>query len=251
MASAYLSIYERDLPVLVTTDSILHALHRCVRADDDRAGARTLQSGDHRDSDRRRGAGRGLRGAHQARRRASAKDVDLYLTVARRLLVYQVPNQLPAPEPIKSVFDQEADVQRVLKAIVALKPDPGFQIYGSKRPLDWSQFQPRGHYSRIEMLQGYFRAMMWLGRVDLGFALAAPDRAFGARDVERERRDAAMLSRLVSDAGQRDALAALDRAIGFFVGLSRQRRAGRDERLSDSRGYGDCPTSRRPRPSRR
>lgn len=30
---------------------------------------------------------------------------------------------------------------------------------------DWTQYKPRGHYTRSEALEQYFRAMMWLGRM--------------------------------------------------------------------------------------
>ena len=61
---------------------------------------------------------------------------------------------------------------------------------------------------------------MWLGRPEVGFSLGEVDPAFGTRDVTRELRDAALLSRLMSNAGQVEPLAAIDGALGFLVGLS-------------------------------
>jgi hypothetical protein len=40
-------------------------------------------------------------------------------------------------------------------------------LFGTSRELDFSQLEPRGHYADSETLRHYFRAMMWLGRVDL------------------------------------------------------------------------------------
>ena len=42
----------------------------------------------------------------------------------------------------------------------------GFKI-GAVFPytIDYSQFVPRGHYTRSEVLQKYFRTMMWYGLV--------------------------------------------------------------------------------------
>ncbi len=38
---------------------------------------------------------------------------------------------------------------------------------------DFSQYKPRGHYTKNERLKAYFRTMMWFGRIN--FCLAAPD----------------------------------------------------------------------------
>ena len=47
------------------------------------------------------------------------------------------------------------------------------------RKIDFSQFTPRGHYNKeiytrdgVITLENYFKAMMWLGRID--FLLTAP-----------------------------------------------------------------------------
>jgi hypothetical protein len=36
--------------------------------------------------------------------------------------------------------------------------------------VDFSQFTPRGHYTRSAKLQSYFRCLMWLGRIDIPVA---------------------------------------------------------------------------------
>ncbi|MBO6100184.1 MAG: DUF3160 domain-containing protein, partial [Spirochaetaceae bacterium] len=38
---------------------------------------------------------------------------------------------------------------------------------------DFSQYKPRGHYTKNERLKAYFRTMMWFGRIN--FCIAAPD----------------------------------------------------------------------------
>ena len=52
-------------------------------------------------------------------------------------------------------------------------------IYGGKRAIDYSQFQPRGHYLKTVPLSRYFRTMMWLGRADTGWNVLPPDRQSG------------------------------------------------------------------------
>jgi hypothetical protein len=86
--------------------------------------------------------------------------------------------------------------------------------------IDWSQFAPRGHYTKSPLLRRYFRTLMWLGRVDLGFALRSPDPAFGGLDAGRERLDAAMLSWVLRQSGYLGTLGVMDRTIGFLVGFA-------------------------------
>ncbi len=122
---------------------------------------------------------------------------------------------------VSSLFQQDDAVRAVLDAIRTLRPAKVPALYGrSDVTIDWSQFMPRGHYTKSPMLRGYFRALMWLGRVDLGFTLVPPDGAFGSFDVARERRDALLLARLMEEAKVSEALSALDGAIAFLVGVS-------------------------------
>ena len=229
MAAAYLAIYRRDLPVLITTDSILHALHRSF--DDiliELETARFYPS-----------VSEVLGKAHQALRaeaaglttpalRRSAEDVDLYLTVARNLLAepprtaesdrQRLNCVLHAATPgcdadptvealsgelqINSALGVDAKVRQVLAAIVRLRADKMPALYGRQGVfVDWSQFVPRGHYTKSALLRRYFRTLMWLGRVDLGFVLGSPDAAFEGFDAGRERLDAVMLSWVLRQSG--------------------------------------------------
>ena len=45
-----------------------------------------------------------------------------------------------------------------------------FELFGKERVMDFSQFTPRGHYTRSVKLKKYFQCMMWLGRVDFRVA---------------------------------------------------------------------------------
>src|SRR5205814_9245997 len=120
---------------------------------------------------------------------------------------------------VHSDFGQDARITEVLGAIKAETATDAVALYGrSGAKIDWSQFKPRGHYTKSPALGRYFRTMMWLGRVDVGFHLAAPDAAFGRFDAARELRDAALLAWVVRRARQTERLAAMDRLIGFLVG---------------------------------
>jgi len=215
MASAYYGIFTRDLPVLVTADSILHALHRSydailgeLEADEfTNVLSRTLQK------------------SHESLRTAklatpnlerSRADVDLYLTVARNLLVG--PEQSGQTLAVSSLFGNDTQVKAIVSQIASLRP-ADIEIYGESRSIDYSQFKVRGHYTESPGLTRYFQALMWLGRADTGFVLAPPDKLTGRKaDAERELRSAALLAMAVEQSGELGSFEAMARTIDFLVG---------------------------------
>jgi hypothetical protein len=239
MGSSYYAIYTRDLPVLVTTDSILHALHRSY----DHALSR-LESSLFTyviDEALARASAALSRAGSRATTPALVQtfdDVDLYFTVARNLLSVA---GAPAGEPAGNTAAGGGDkvsaatvlvppmrgdarrVREVLEKIASLSLErpvgPCTKIYGGVRCVDWSQFRPRGHYTENAELRRYFRAMMWLGRADLGFNLRSADPASGLRaDADRERRAAMLAVLMLDQSGELGRLAAVNRIIDFMVG---------------------------------
>lgn len=56
-------------------------------------------------------------------------------------------------------------------ALVDAQQMAGMKVYGTDTSIDFSQFKPRGHYTQSAKLKAYFQAMMWLSRADLAFDL--------------------------------------------------------------------------------
>lgn len=85
-----------------------------------------------------------------------ARGVYAYLAVGSRLAdpSYQF------PEVVKDLAQAELDL---IEAAGGPAPSPIFPLlkYGE----DYSQYIPRGHYTKSEALKDYFRAMMWYGRM--------------------------------------------------------------------------------------
>jgi hypothetical protein len=253
MGGAYYTIWAKDLPVLVTTDSILHALHRSY----DNI-LKQLEVGlfvdriDQVLTALHQEVARNAQNAPSDPIKASLHDLDLYLTVARNLMAgagapgdplghsppkpaypaHRAKAKTKAAAPkvaqsallVPSAAGQDAQVKRLLGSIAALRPQlPPIRtsLYGGARSIDFSQFKPRGHYTETPQLQRYFRAMMWLGRTDLGFVLSEPAIVSGwTVKVPRERRSAALLTRFLHTTGQRDRLASVSSTIDFMVGRS-------------------------------
>lgn len=77
-----------------------------------------------------------------------------YLCVAKKLL-----NGAEAivPDTVSNLVDQE---------LALIEKHDGFEfspVMGQFSKLDYSQLQPRGHYTRNDTLKAYFKAMMWYG----------------------------------------------------------------------------------------
>jgi hypothetical protein len=231
MGSAYYAIYTRDLPVLVTTDSILHAWHRsfdtALKQLEVAYFVPTLDSVLARASEANAKA---AAVTHDRVLLESLKDVDLYFTVARNLIAGTLPPAGGAPKPPSSSaaaaslavppwLGDARSVEELLGKIAALKVESDENptaIYGGRRPVDWSQFRPRGHYTESFALQSYFRCMIWLGRPDLGWNLGPRTTRFV--DTQRERRDALLAVLALDRSGAATQLANVTRIVDFLVG---------------------------------
>ncbi|MBT9557717.1 MAG: DUF3160 domain-containing protein [Myxococcales bacterium] len=210
MAAALYRIYTADMPLLVTTDSILDAMHRSFDSILTDLEVTVLRAAV---KDALFTAQMAL--PDLARREPSlavaAQDADLYLSVALNLLESE-PNHgslLMAPR-----LSAPADVKAILTKVHSLKlENPGLggdstPLYGRSRAVDWSQFKPRGHYTESVQLERYFRAMMWLGRADTGFE---------ADDV-RQLRAASVLTRVMDESGASKRMGVVRNVVELMVG---------------------------------
>jgi len=163
-ASTYLDLYFNDLPVFISADSMLHALHKSFDSmllDFERQVL--IPEVDRMLAAMHEQLGGELKGL-PAGLASSGRDLDLYLTVARTLLT---------GAPVASVSgdgDLDAEVARVLAAVDALQP-MDLELFGATALYDFSQMEPRGHYEDEPELQRYFRAMIWLGRTDMAMVV--------------------------------------------------------------------------------
>ena len=85
------------------------------------------------------------------------------------------------------------------------------EFMGSLTWIDFSQFEPRGHYTHSELLKKYFRAMMWLGRTDL---------VLTGTDLPRPREEAAAraIAGALTGSTAKSDFEAMDRFYSAFVG---------------------------------
>jgi len=133
-------------------------------------------------------------------------DADYYLAVARSLL---------AGQQVSTQFGGGSDgqVSQTLAAIAARNTLAISHCFGTNRPVDFSQFIVRGHYTRNPNLARYFEAFMWVSRTDLR-VLESP----GDPQSLRELGTAAVLAGLLQASGKATEWQELDDLIRAFVG---------------------------------
>lgn len=204
----YQDLYAGHLPVLITTDSVLFALHKSydmmLRKFEENVliGAMTdiLEKVHARVSAMQTESSDPLF-------QEALSDVDLYYTVARSLLTGSV---------IEPVFEANAAKRdELLGQIEALDPVL-IELFGRAYPCagpgcayDFSQFKPRGHYTLTEELKQYFKAMIWMGRTEI--VLTKFHREFLVSEIMR---------RTLVDANVMGKWAGVDEVIQTFVGKS-------------------------------
>lgn len=201
----YQNIYGADLPVYVSADSILDSVHRSY-SDILQTLERSVlvpELGTVLDGMRARlasGVGSDL-GADAVR------DADVYLAVALSLL-----------EGKKATVVVGGDQAAVDTLVGAATEASGWQtpkLFGVTRDEDFSQYEPRGHYAADEQLQGYFRAMMWLGRIDFRILETEPD---GSQVFRRRQLEGTLLMNELIDSELLPHFQRIDDTVGAFVG---------------------------------
>ena len=212
---AFHDVYINDLPVFISTDAILHALHKSYDGMlidvEERILLPTLR--DLLAGMQGRISVIATRYAENQAMRPSLDDLDIYVAVARALTLDADPtpvfahNRATIDEILELIDDEQMTTLRLFSE--------------SSRHFDFSQFTLRGHYTQSDDLGRYFKAMIWLGRTEL--YLSKIEGVFGGptiEDVRRQTATAALIGELLRDPALRAQQAQIDRTIGFLVGES-------------------------------
>ena len=202
---AYGWIYWKDLPVLVTTDSILQTVHASF--------ADLLQSLERGDF---------------------IPQLEILLTGTRTELTEDaVANQEPeladAYEDLITYVDvalallseergDSPPIQTYVALATAADAIGKVDLFGEERSVDFTMFEPRGNYTRPGM-QGYFRAMMWLALIDFRFTEA--DSGTSEQTFQPQALAAAMiLNSAINDGQQLARWQQIDSLLAAFIGPS-------------------------------
>lgn len=143
------------MPLFVTTDAVLHIYH--VLFDQilaEMEAAHMVSALSTLNSTLITGQQTVYNNAQSSQVREAARRNMAFLSVSQALLN---DGEFAAPEPVSALVDSE---------LVLIQAHDGFHmspVFGGFSELDYSQFQPRGHYTKSETLKAYFNAMMWHG----------------------------------------------------------------------------------------
>lgn len=223
IGNAFHDIYIKDLPVMVTTDAVLFALHAsydkiliALEASILEANLKLFLNGLAESFPKLVDRYRTTPGLQTA-----LADVDIYVTLANSLLLeQQLKPQLATPAQVDALWQ---GIQAEQMTQIPLFSE-------RERKIDFSQFTVRGHYtspfwteSGERTLAAYFKTMMWLGRID--FMLTPPplnswELPWTREEMRRMNLGAVLLNELIDLAQVRPLLEENDEMIRFLVGES-------------------------------
>ncbi len=206
-------IYGKDLPVFITTDAILHALHYSYDQILKDIEIGILEPNLDKFLDALSNSLPELVNKYDSNElmHDALCDVDLYVTMAKSLL----DDRLLSPK-----YTSQETVSAVWEAVQAEKMVEMPLFSERDRKLDFSQFTVRGHYASTETskpLGPYFKCMMWIGRMSF---LLTPPPSWEKEEVRRMNLGAVLLNELVVISGAQPLLDENDDIITFMVGES-------------------------------
>jgi len=216
-AAQLMDIWKNDLPLFISTDALLHAVHYYYNKwllSDIETGVicdrlAKLLSGMHAAV-----PALSAKYSDQSAMRPMLEDVDLYLTVARRLLGEDSATpHIVARAAVNEIF-----------GLIDAETLAAYPLFSQNcRQVDFSQFIPRGHYTRNERLTNYFRTMIWLGRTEM-YLLAPQNVAAGPcprqspEDIQRQTIDAVLVLELMDLAGVNELYEEIESIVSLLVG---------------------------------
>ncbi len=207
-----LDVYQKDLPLFITTDAILHAFHMSY-------DIILMNVEQYAIIPKLKNLLNNLNGklpelvskySSNEKMLQSLKDVDVYLNVASKLIDRPVQPYYP---------DNSTFINNLLNLIEHGEISEAKLFSESWKDIDFSQFKPRGHYTKSEELKQYFKTMMWFGRIEL--YLSAPKSTLSQTseaDIRRQTLDAALISELFELADAYQHYEEIENTIKSFVG---------------------------------
>jgi len=214
------SIYSNDMPVFISTDAILHALH--MSYDAILKNMERCQLKPNVDS-MLHDMYYGFDNLYQKYATNNSlytnlQDVDIYITIAYSL----ISDTLLAPHIADS-----SKLNRVWEMINSENMVKLSLFTEVQRDFDFSQFKVRGHYVDDEeaqfqpelSLEAYFKTMMWLGRIDFWLTTTSFP-PIPENDIKRMTLDAFLLNECVELTEAQRYICLNDKIINYFVGES-------------------------------
>ncbi|HKK83343.1 MAG TPA: DUF3160 domain-containing protein [Atribacterota bacterium] len=184
----YLECKNKNIPIFVTTDSIFHTTHiffdyilRIIEIEE-------LYQASEQMIDRllRYSTQQYKKAAHPKTKEAARLNIGFF-TVAKK----QFDPDFSIDYQLEEIVNQELEnIKRqkglAFRELLTYVENPS--IYDTPYAYeDYSQYKARGHYTRNEKFERYFKAMMWLGRIDFKLRPGKTDDAVShGREMTRQ-----------------------------------------------------------------
>jgi Protein of unknown function (DUF3160)/FlgD Ig-like domain len=212
-------IFFKDLPVFVSTDAILHSVHKSYDLILMQTEGEILIQKLKDILATMHGKMFSLDSAYgtNPKMTASLKDFDFYIGMARKLLGITVTMYYSS---------NNSRVDSVMQMIKDLKLVEYSMLGENKHYIDFSQFKPRGHYadqSNINLypdLPKYFQAMIWLGRVEIYLLSPSQSVPDSYASIMRTSVLSALIHKSAKNSTAYNDLQEFDKIIQLFVGES-------------------------------
>ena len=210
-AAAFHEIYQSELPIYISVDAVMHAVYAgndalIAQVEDERLAPLVGSTLDLI----------GCKLATGGYPATQIHDLDVYLAVARALF------RGDAPVSVSGDPSVVTEAQVFVAAATAGAEMRTVSLFGRDRVVDFTAYTPRGHYTQTASRQRFFRATMWLSRLELnlvsrGSRSSTPGATPDPRETPREVLDAVLLADLARTYAP-DQLAQLDLAWTLLAG---------------------------------
>ncbi len=215
-ADAFSDAYVKDLPIYISSDAILHALHRSYDNMLIDIETYSLEPQLFRALLAMKAALKSSPVPLSPLAQKARNDADIYLTIALQLV--KSDNYYKKLDyPTEATFANNHEEIEKIKSLINAETYTQYLIFGDvPRYIDFSQMIPRGHYA--DHNPGYFKAMMWLGRIEV---LITKTNGFPSptdEDIKRQCMLAVILSKLTEISGAKTNFESIDLLISKFVG---------------------------------
>jgi hypothetical protein len=193
--------YEQGMPILITTDAVLHAYHMLFDVTLKQAETSELIGELNSTINALLGQAQEEAQSTVGTKLENAAELNLkYLEVAHALI---------QPSFVPATVEAQQELQLITNHNI-METSP---IFGYKE--DYTQYIPRGHYTESEQLEAYFKTMMWLGR--MRYELLTDS---GEVDVEQTKAAALLTWMVAGNESAYDAWQRIYAVTEFFVGVS-------------------------------
>ncbi|HDR72832.1 MAG TPA: DUF3160 domain-containing protein [Methanoculleus sp.] len=232
----YETLQEREVPIFITSDSLLHLYH--IQFDE------TLRQVEEREfydaiwqvSDRLLRESLAVHAAAGGDAKEAARRNAAFFAVGLSLLAPEADQIVPeehAWEYEATHFSREEAERYRVNVPAAVRDEVEAELalieaHGGFAPSplfcydeDYSQYIPRGHYTRSEKLKNYFAAMMWYGRMSFLLKGGTPDALVSAEDARIQTAGAAQITAaMAADPATQALWDRMYTVTAFYVGYS-------------------------------